>query len=399
MKRIRMLCGLFPEEIRKEIESKSIGPIQYAADALQWAIVKGLDEYTDLSLINLPYIGSYPDRYKDSKMASFEFSHKTGAKDYNVGFNNLALYKFYSRYLNAYKRLRNVVNSKNDVLIIYTIHTPLILAALRAKKNNPYLKICLVVPDLPEFMDDNQSFLKSILKRVEAKVLQKALLKIDAFVLLSVYMKEPLNVGLRPWVCVEGIYDQKADADLPGVSSSGKNIFYSGTLAARYGILNLLNAFDSIKDTTYNLWICGDGDTKAEIIARSEKDERIKFYGQMPREQVLALQKRATVLVNPRTSEGEFTKYSFPSKIMEYFASGVPSIMHKLPGIPEEYFQYCFIVTREDALGLKEKIVEVCEMQDEKLQSLGLAARQFILDYKSPKKQCGKIFKMINELC
>ena len=395
---IGLLFGLFPKELRKEIESKSIGPIQYAADALQWAIVRGLDEYTDLTLINLPYVGSFPNRYEDSNMASFEFSHKTGAKDYNVGFNNFALYKFYSRYLNAYKCLSNVFNSKIDVLIIYTIHTPFILAALKAKKNNPNLKICLVAPDLPEFMDGNQSFLKILLKRVEGKILKKALLKIDAFVLLSAYMIEPLKVGLRPWVCVEGIYDQKANSDLPVVKSSGKNVFYSGTLAARYGILNLLNAFGLIKDPTYNLWICGDGDTKEEIIARSKKDERIKFYGQMPREEVLALQKMATVLVNPRGSEGEFTKYSFPSKTMEYLASGVPSIMHKLPGIPDEYFQYCFVVDREDATGLKEKIIEVCEMEEEKWRSFGSSARQFILNYKTPIMQCEKIYNMINAL-
>jgi len=66
MLEIIFLGGLFPEEIRNEIENKSNGVIQYAADALQWAIVDGLDSHTEkLRIINLPYIGSYPTRYKD----------------------------------------------------------------------------------------------------------------------------------------------------------------------------------------------------------------------------------------------------------------------------------------------------------------------------------------------
>ena len=38
--------------------------------------------------------------------------------------------------------------------------------------------------------------------------------------------------------------------------------------------------------------------------------------------------------VNPRQNNEEFTKYSFPSKTMEYLASGVPVVAYKLDGIP-----------------------------------------------------------------
>mgnify|MGYP003303651866 CR=1 FL=1 len=44
------------------------------------------------------------------------------------------------------------------------------------------------------------------------------------------------------------------------------------------------------------------------------------FTGKIDRSQVLALQRSATVLVNPRRNNEEYTKYSFPSKTMEYLA-------------------------------------------------------------------------------
>lgn len=401
MRKVKLLCGLFPDELRKEIEVKSIGPIQFAADALQWAIVRGLDEHTDdLTLINLPYIGSYPSRYKDMVSKSFAFSHRPGAIDYNVGFNNLPLYKLYSRYSSAIRQLTKLGDLDNSVLLVYAMHSPFLLAAAKAKERNPGLKLCLIVPDLPEFMGDSNFFLISVLKKAESIVVKKALLKFDAFVLLSQYMKEPLNVANRPSICVEGIYNPKDDDDvvITPEKTQQKNVFYSGTLDSRYGILNLLDAFALINSDEYSLWLCGDGNCKNEVIARSNVDPRIKFFGQKPREWVLDLQRRATVLVNPRTSEGEFTKYSFPSKTIEYLVSGVPAVIYKLPGIPEEYFDYCFVADREDATGLKEKIVEVCEMNDDKRQTFGLAAKCFIKEQKNAKRQCEKIYNMICEL-
>jgi glycosyltransferase involved in cell wall biosynthesis len=395
MIKVIFLGGLFPKEIKNEIESKSIGVVQYAADALQWAIVDGLDLHTkNLRIVNLPYIGSFPIRYKDVRTKSFGFSHCKGADDINVGFVNLPLYKLYSRYHKAKEALKSVLHNDNEVILIYAIHTPFIKAAVDLKKKNPSLKICLIVPDLPEFMGGSDSILHKFLKREEKKILDKLLKKVDTFVLLSKYMNKALNVGVRPWVRVEGIFNTM-DTVINEEKEGFKTLLYSGTLAKRYGILNLLEAFSMIKDKNYRLWICGDGDAKDELVAMSKKDARIYYFGQITRNDVLKLQKRATVLVNPRTSEGEYTKYSFPSKTMEYLVSGTPCIMHNLPGIPKEYFDYCFISETQTSLGLYQTIVSVCERNQSELNEFGERAKCFIIKNKSPEKQCGKIYKML----
>lgn len=399
MKRIGILGGLFPNEIRKEIEANSIGPIQYAADALQWALVRGLDEIgVNLSLINLPYIGSYPIRYRQVLIKSFAFSHISGSKDFNVGFINLPFYKIISRYYSAKRYLKGWISSEEEIIVIYAIHTPFILAAIEAKKANPSLKICLVVPDLPEFMGGRETTISKFLKSIEKKILHNALKKIDGFVVLSKFMVEPLQIGNRPWICIEGIYSETDNISIRGKNTLKRSIFYSGTLAAEYGILDLLGAFEDFSNPDYELWICGDGNTKEEIINRSVKDKRIKFYGQLPREKVLILQRDATILVNPRTPEGEFTKYSFPSKTMEYLASGTPTIIHKLPGMPEEYFEHCFVTDSGDLKGLKEMIFYVSDKTDEELSTFGNRARTFILENKTAKQQGEKLISMLKTL-
>src|SRR6478735_2134543 len=150
--RVAFLAGLFPDELRNDIEKKSKGVIQYAADALQKAVVQGLDNYiNDLTIINLIYIGSYPQRYTDYRIPTSNFAHKPGATDLNVGFYNLPLYKLYSRYINSAKALRNWDKKGSEIILIYGIHTPFIKAAVKSKEINPNIKICLIVPDLFEF--------------------------------------------------------------------------------------------------------------------------------------------------------------------------------------------------------------------------------------------------------
>lgn len=395
--RVVFLGGFFPDSKRREIEVNSKGVIQYAADVLQQALVKGmLVNSNNVVIVNSVYIGSYPKRYKKSKICSYSFLINENIEGFNVGFLNLPLYKFYSRYINVKKYLTKIIK-KNDVIIIYAIHTSFLKAAVDLKSTYPSLKICLIVPDLPSFMGGSNNFFERILKKVQENIQKKLLNEVDTFVLLSDHMHRPLKVNNRPWVRIEGVFNNE-DLIIEQKKEKLKTILYSGTLAKRYGIMNLLEAFSMIADENYRLWICGDGDTKRELEKISTTDKRICYFGQVEREQVLKLQKRATVLVNPRDSKGEFTKYSFPSKTMEYLASGTPSIIYKLEGIPEEYFNYCFVVENETPFSLSQTITLVCEKTEEELKEYGDKAKQFILTNKTAEKQAKKIYNMLNKL-
>ena len=78
--------------------------------------------------------------------------------------------------------------------------------------------------------------------------------------------------------------------------------------------MNLVQAFENVKGNNIELWICGSGDSEAAIREAASRDSRIKFFGLVDSQTALKMQRQATILVNPRTSEGEYTKYSFPSK-------------------------------------------------------------------------------------
>ena len=393
------LGNVYPNDREAEIIRHSKKGVDNAANNLQSALLVGLDYYyPNLKVITLPAIKSYPLNYTKIKFKKSIFSHKLNTKDYCVGFINIPLIKHISRYFNSLKEIKDIIQSDEEtIIIIYSIHSPFLKAIYELKKQNSKLKTCLIVPDLPQYMSDNKNLIYRILKNTDAFLIKKYLKEIDSFILLSDNMANILSIGNRPWTRVEGIFSGKL-IDTKYDQKDLKIILYSGTLAKRYGIANLIDAFCTIDKSNYRLWICGEGDYKQQIINKLKIDNRIKFWGQIPFKEILKLQKQATVLINPRTSEGEYTKYSFPSKTMEYLASGTPCIMHRLPGIPSEYFEYVIVAEKEDSEGLKKTIIEVCSKDTSELKKIGDRASKFILDNKNPVVQVKKIYDIINKL-
>lgn len=398
---IRFLCGILPPNQYDNIIQSSKGSVQYAADALQKSIITGFASCCDtFSIINLPYIGSYPKRYRNLRIKSYEFKYKVGlisVTGNNIGFCNLTGYKYFSRCINTYKTLAKS-SIDNQVLVIYAIHTPFLLAAAMYKKKKPNIKIVLVVPDLPEYMSDKQSTLKSFLKNINQLVLSKLYQSIDGWVLLSEYMKERLPVGKDSYTVVEGIFNHSDATQADQSIKNERYILYTGTLAKRYGIINLLNAFINLKRPDIKLVICGTGDSAKDIIKAAKNDPRIIYMGLLKRQEALILQQNATLLVNPRTPEGEYTKYSFPSKTMEYLASGVPTLLYRLPGIPSEYYDYCFSLTDLSISALTDKLDNILSMTPSELNDIGKRAKEFIYVNKSPINQIQKVMKLINKL-
>ena len=390
----------YPPDREEEIRQNSKFGIDNASNNFQWALLAGLDHfYPNLKVITQPAIGTFPLKYKKLFFKKSDFSHVQGALDHCLGFINTPIIKHLAKTIDLYKTLEKEINPNiKTTIIIYAVHSPYLKAVIELKRNNDKIKICQIVPDLPQYMSESRNPIYRFLKSIDAILINKYIKKIDSFVLLSEYMTSALKVGKRPWIQVEGIYNYNEDLNLTTKKEKNKTILYTGNIGERYGIKNLLKAFSLIDNENYRLWIRGNGNTKEFIIAAAKSDLRIKYFEEIPKKELLELQKRATVLVNPVSSSQQFTKYFFPSKTMDYFASGTPTIMYRLKGVPEEYFRYCFVVKNETVEGLKEMIMDVCEKDQLELNELGRNASLFIHKNKNPIAQVKKIYEMINKI-
>ena len=304
--------------------------------------------------------------------------------------------KNYSIYISAKRSIKRWAQqqSKDKTVIIYAMFYNYMQAVISVKKKYPELKICLIVLDLPEYFDDEKGFKYRILN-FYAKKSYNLLNYVDSYILLTKYMVKPLNIGNKPWLLLEGVYSDKNEISSPIKKGEDRTILYTGKLDARFGISDLLIAFNKIKDNSYQLWICGDGSAKSEVEKFVSLDCRIKYLGLLRREEVVVLQRKARLLINPRRPDEEYTKYSFPSKTMEYMASGTPTIMYKLPGIPDEYLEFLGIIPDDSIDSLCDTIIEWCEKSTDELQVLGQKARNFILQNKNSEIQAQRILDFI----
>ena len=107
---------------------------------------------------------------------------------------------------------------------------------------------------------------------------------------------------------------------------------------------------------------------------------------------------KATLLINPRFSNEEYTEYSFPSKIMEYMSTGTPVLTTKLKGIPEEYSKYLYYFEDETCQGMKNKLEEILSLNIDELNKKGKSAREFVLKNKNNIKQTKKIIELISTI-
>lgn len=226
----------------------------------------------------------------------------------------------------------------------------------------------------------------------------KSLKQYDLFVFLTKFMAEIYNPNNRPYIIMEGSVDHTLQLDSDSYSQHDKKIImYAGAIEAEYGFNELVQAFMKLSIQNIELHIYGGGKFVSKLLEYQKNDSRIKYMGIVSNEQVVAAEKQATILVNPRLSNQEFAKYSFPSKTSEYMVSGTPLVTTKLPGIPDEYFEHLYLFEEESIEGFAKKMQEILSLPCTELRQKGRDAQEFVLKNKNNIVQTKKIINFFTQ--
>lgn len=404
---IACLMGLFPKEYEKDIVRDTVdGGIQNAANKFQWALIAGFNAIDDvqIKIINSIYVGSYPNKYSTKFIPTFEFQHKNNCskKSINVGFNNTSIIKYFSKYYGLKYELQKWMNDgqTDKVLFAYAMTSPFVELLHYVKSKRPDIVCCLVVPDLPEYMNTSaiESRLYCFLKKIQTNWFRFLLRNIDTYVLLTDSMKEWFNQEIN-YIVVEGIANvDRVITDIEETKfEKEKTILYAGMIEEKYGIIELVKAFSDINAPEWKLELYGTGTSIEDVKQLAKNDARVIVKGSVENAAVIKRQKEVELLVNPRNDMQEFTKYSFPSKTIEYMLSGTPMVGYKLAGMPKEYIDYFYCV--QDYGGdLKECLCSAMSQTNEQRRKLGNSAREFIIQNKTQNIQCQKIYLMLKNL-
>lgn len=207
------------------------------------------------------------------------------------------------------------------------------------------------------------------------------------YIFLTKYMNDKINHKNKPYQIVEGICD---NLDYDGLNTKKSNyIMYAGGLYEKYGLNYLINGFIKAKIPNVKLKLFGTGDLVDKI--EEIKNDNIVYGGVLTNDEIIECEKEAMLLVNPRFSNMEYTKYSFPSKNIEYMSSGTPVLTTKLKGIPEEYFNYVYLIDDETEKGIKNKLIEIFSKTKKELKYFGNRAKKFVNDNKNKDVQAKKV--------
>lgn len=404
MQNIIYIGKFFPKHIIETINVDSRGKIGMSNHNFEMSIINGLCQQDNITLrcLTIPGVYSFPYNNKRlfTKKESYDYksTHIT-----SIGFCNLPILKeIWATFGMCVQILHNVSQFDSDKINI-VINTPdnRLLNAVRCAKylTRKHLTQTVIIPDIPSMIATMGK--KSYIKRIIFRYLDKKAMSItsqsDGLVLLTESMMDFIERPL-PHIVMEGIADLNTmNLEMETISSDKEIILYTGTLRKIFGVTNLIEAFYKVKEVNVELWICGSGDSKEYIEDAAKKDQRIKFWGLVDSRTALEMQHQATILINPRTSVGEYTKYSFPSKTMEYLLAGKSVIINRLPGIPEEYYQYVYTPKDESISALTNCISDILALNKRERKEKAMKGKEFIIKYKNSEIQTSRVLELIRQ--
>ena len=292
-----------------------------------------------------------------------------------------------SAYLELFaKTYREVMKSieKDTVIFCDVLNATISYAALWAAKRKGVESVAIVT-DFPDMSR------KSINGKMSWQIIERC----SKWILLTDQMYDYLGRKKKA-VILEGHVDKKmSDRDNTLEKKDfPRRCIYAGSLKRKYGITKLIQAFEEADIEDAELHIYGAGEIEDDL--KKMSSPHIYYHGVVPNPSVVRDEIRATLLINPRPTDGEYTRYSFPSKNLEYMASGTPVLTTKLAGMPKEYYDYVYLFDDETVEGMKKTLIAVLNNPASELHKKGMAAKEFVLENKSNISQAKKVIGLLN---
>ncbi len=365
--------------------------VQYAPHKFQSNLINGFQQLDDVELhvINVPPTGSFPINSKE--LLSQEYRWGDGYRQ--ISFWNLPFFKHWQQERKIFRECSNYIKSTQEPvhILIYSPYGPFLNVCCRLKKAYPNVQCSIILTDpIPGKGDLARFMTKGAVKKGE-KIIQKAKC-FDSFVVLTEGLAETIETNGRPYTIVECVCDDRQPPSIPSTGTE-KIVLYAGALEEEYGILDTAKAFAQLPKAQF--WIYGRGNAEKELKKLSETYSNIRFFGFAAQETVAKARNACDFLINPRRPTGTFTRYSFPSKTVEYMAAAKPVIMYKLEGVPDEYDAYLNYLTGTHPQQIAEQLREIFATDYKSLQEKAEAGRAFVLAEKSGVGQAKRILTMI----
>jgi glycosyltransferase involved in cell wall biosynthesis len=275
---------------------------------------------------------------------------------------------------------------KRSTFLFYSCNPFFVLPALLLK---PFKKFQLssICSEVPQFRRNG-----SKIKRLLQKKLNR---RFDSYILLSEQMALAIPVKQKPYIVMEGISSSAFSKPLTKMERTN-NLVYAGGLYPDNCLLQMIEAVQ-LSNAVSSFDVYGSGPLAEKIALIAQQDKRIHFFGLCPRDLVLQAEQKASAVMLIRAEDSPTAMYAFPSKLIEYLASGTITICSRMPCIPSAYYSHIITPDSINPEDIAAKIDFVLNMKDEDYVAYATAAQRFISSEKNASVQVGKIIIFLQE--
>lgn len=284
------------------------------------------------------------------------------------------------------KLLSSFEIDKNDVIIVDTMNYRLLKLAYDFGKKKG-LKVIGLCTDNPYNISYTSKSKNDDLLAIGQKL--------DGYIALTPKLNELYNINHKPYLLIDGICEIRDY--LPRNEIDTNYIFYGGCLMKKYGLYNLVEAFNELKLDKTKLVICGHHE-ESDFASLINQNKNIIYLGAVDSDRIYALEKYALMAVNPRPIDPNIDEYSIPSKTLEYLAFGVLTISVDNSLLKEKYNDAIIWTKNNDVNSLKEAILKALSLDKNEKDKMIKLGQELIKENASFKAVNNKIDSLLLEM-
>lgn len=362
-------------------------------------LLEGLNEVPD---VEINVISSYPIAKSTQKVFKTESEIEDGICYIYPGFVNLPFLRQFLLWVNTISLIIKQAKKKDSIIVCDILNKSIFYAAKFVRRVK-CIKIVGIVTDVPGLTSGARAKLlpwwNRAIRSLAVNLTKGSVKTCDSYLLLTEAMDEVVNPKYKPHIVIEGHSDitmRKRENRIEDKDSK-KIIMYAGGTHKEFGIAMLVDAFLELNNPDWFLHIYGDGNYQNELRRISSEHKNVVYHGMKPNSEIVNAQIKAWLMVNPRITDAEYVKYSFPSKTLECMASGTPLLTTRLPGMPKDYYPYVYLFDEETKDDFKRVLGDVFALSAEELHNKGAKAKDFAINEKNNVKQAAKFYAFIKK--
>ena len=299
-----------------------------------------------------------------------------------------------ARFLSAKRQAKKLLSKMNlkDCIILTDTLNPYILnssTSLAKKYNLPIIGICNNTPS--GIHNTGKSYTQFLLSMAD---------DLSGYIAMTSGLNDLYNERSRASLILEGVNESKyKEFD---TKKYGKYIFYNGSLEEKYGVYDLIKAFNELNREDLKLVITGYHNfEESKFSSAIMGNPNIIHLGMLDADKILSLENGAVMNVNPCPYTEDFDRYLIPVNMLDYLASNTITVSVKNNRLQKYFDEDCIWVNSSDeedlvngmkkALDMKKdeknRIVKKATMDMNKNYSMAIVNKKIILFLKQFLKQ------------